>query len=453
MNGLRALRLHSNHYFLLIFLILFFIGCAASSHRQGLMYLNKKEYNEAIAALEEAEQEKPGDYRIKRDLGTAFYKARRFDDALARLKAAKELNSKDSKTVFYTGLTYEAKDMLAEAIDEYKSYLSLGGSRKFRKEIAKRIKQLTREKIAAEISKAFSQEQNLNVTDIPKNTIAVLSFKNLGQSRQYDPLQKGLAHMLVTDLSKVKSLRVVERLKLQKLLEELELGQTGLVDEATAPRVGKLIGAQKLVNGSFTDLADDDFRIDAAVAETATTRVSEVGEVTGKLDKLFQMQKDLAFSIIDDLGIQLSTEEREAIRKIPTESLLAFIAYSKGLDFEDRGMFEEAKQEYGKAVKLDPNFALAKQNREEVEVAESAATEPKAAAAEMETDFESSEFQVGGGGRTSRLLTTSFAAQTGQTPQGDNDTREPLQEDTGTDAPVSSNAKISIRVPLPPNNE
>ncbi len=428
------------YFCLLGFLTLFLLHCATSSHNKGMRHLKNNEFTEAIALLKQAEQEKPDNYQIKRDLGIALYRARRFDEALEKFGAAKDLKPDDSKSAFYTGLTYEAKGMLDEAIGEYKGYTSLKGSRKFRKEISKRIRQLTLEKISSEITEALAQEQNINVGAIPDNTVAVLSFKNLGKSRVYDPLQKGLAQMLITDLAKVKKLKVVERLKLQTLVEEIELGSSGVVDAETAPRVGKLLGARKLVNGAFTDLTEDDFRIDASLTETATTKVLQVDEVTGKLDRLFQMQKELAFSIVDDLGVQLSKEERDAIQKIPTESLLAFIAYSKGLDFEDRGMFDQARVEYQKAVQIDPGFAQAQNSLAGVETSESAASEPKVAASKLEEDLESTDIDVDGG-LESRLNATRLAVETGQTPQGDNDNRTPVVEN-------STNATIQIRIPL-----
>ncbi|MCH6559825.1 tetratricopeptide repeat protein [candidate division KSB1 bacterium] len=437
---MKKLKSKAAYRLLLGLLSLFLMNCAGSSHNKGMRHLKNNEFTEAIALLKQAEKEKPDSYKIKRDLGIAFYRARRFDEALVKLQRARDLKPDDSKTVFYSGLTYEAKGMLNEAIGEYKGYMTLKGSRKFKKEISKRIRQLTLEKISSEITEALAQEQNINVGAIPDNTVAVLSFKNLGNSREYDPLQKGLAQMLITDLAKVKKLKVVERLKLQTLLAEIELGSSGVVDAATAPRVGKLIGAKKLVNGAFTDLAGDDFRIDASLTETATSKVLQVDEVTGKLDKLFQMQKELAFSIIDDLGVQLSKEEREAIQKIPTESLLAFIAYSKGLDFEDRGMFSQARQEYQKAVQIDPNFAQAQENLSGVDTNKSAATEPKVAASKLEEDLESTEVDIDGG-REARLTATGLAAQTGQAPQGDNDNRTPVIEN-------STNARIPIRIPL-----
>ncbi|MCH8873811.1 tetratricopeptide repeat protein, partial [candidate division KSB1 bacterium] len=266
---MKRLKSKTAYLLLLGLLSLFLMNCATSSHNKGMRHLKNNEFTEAIALLEQAEREKPDSYKIKRDLGIAFYRARRFDEALVKLQRARDLKPDDSKTVFYSGLTYEAKGMLTEAISQYKGYMALKGSRKFRKEISKRIRQLTLEKISSEITEALAREQKINVGAIPDNTIAVLSFKNLGESREYDPLQKGLAQMLITDLAKVKKLKVVERLKLQTLLAEIELGSSGVVDAATAPRVGKLIGAKKLVSGAFTDLAGDDFRIDASLTETA----------------------------------------------------------------------------------------------------------------------------------------------------------------------------------------
>lgn len=433
---------------LILLAILMLNGCATTTYRQGVNHLKNDEYQEAINLLNQAEQESPEDYKIKRDLGVAFFKTEQYDQAIAKLNEAKALKANDGKTVFYLGLSYEAKGELAAAINEYKNYRNLSKAGGFKKEISKRIAQLSNEKISQEINQAISQEEALDVEAIPENTVAVLYFKNMSESKDLDPLQKGLAQMLITDLSKANDLTVVERIKLQKLLEELELGSTALVEQSTAPRVGKLIGARKLVNGGFTDLAEENVRIDASLAETATTEISQVDEVTGKLDAIFKLEKNLAFRIIDDLGITLSQEEREAIEKIPTESLLAFMAYSKGLDYEDRGMFDEAKAEYQKAVELDPNFELAKEAVQQVEIAASAASAPPVDFTELEQEFSAQRETPTNPAQISRLIYTSLAAQTGQTPNGDNDTHT-LQESLGTDSAVPPTVKVPIRVALP----
>jgi len=61
--------------------------------------------------------------------------------------------------------------------------------------------------------------------------------------------------------------------ELQSLLEEMSLGQSGILDESSAQQVGKLLGAQALVFGSFIHNFDNKIRIDARMVEVETVLV------------------------------------------------------------------------------------------------------------------------------------------------------------------------------------
>jgi len=76
------------------------------------------------------------------------------------------------------------------------------------------------------------------------HTTAIPYSQNKTERSKLDPLQKGMEMMLTTDLSKVKGLQVLERVKIQTLLEELGLQVPGLVGPHTAPRVGRLSEAR-----------------------------------------------------------------------------------------------------------------------------------------------------------------------------------------------------------------
>ena len=85
-------------------------------------------------------------------------------------------------------------------------------------------------------------------------TVAVLPFTNGAIGASHDelaPLSKGIADLLLTDLAQNTGIRVVERENIQKLLDEQNLARDGRVDEATAARIGKLLGAKHLVTGMF----------------------------------------------------------------------------------------------------------------------------------------------------------------------------------------------------------
>ncbi len=61
-----------------------------------------------------------------------------------------------------------------------------------------------------------------------------------------------LSGMLSNELSSTGDFRVVERRKLQNVLEEQNLSASGRVREGTGPRIGKLTGAQYLITGTVT---------------------------------------------------------------------------------------------------------------------------------------------------------------------------------------------------------
>jgi hypothetical protein len=65
--------------------------------------------------------------------------------------------------------------------------------------------------------------------------------------------------------------------------------------------------------------------------------------------------------VIDTLGITLTRAERDAIEEVPTESFLAFMAFSRGLSYRRRGMPGEALESFREAREHDPGFSAATQ--------------------------------------------------------------------------------------------
>jgi len=159
---------------------------------------------------------------------------------------------------------------------------------------------------------------------------------------------------------------VIERARLQSLMEEMGLGMSGLVGSANAPRVGKLLGASKIVNGGLVQLSNKQIRIDAGFTDVKNIQTAASNSITGSLHDLFKMEKGIAFKVIDDMGIKLSTEERKAIEKVSTTSLVAFMYYCRALDQEDKGLFNDAANSYNSALKKDPNFAPAMRGAQRV---------------------------------------------------------------------------------------
>ena len=218
--------------------------------------------------------------------------------------------------------------------------------------------QLVTQEVKSWAKEALEQEKTLKTISEP-NTVAVLYFYNQTGWSDLDLLQKGLAIMLMTDLSKVKEINVVERVKLQALVDELDLGVSGLVEAETSSRVGRLLGAEYLVGGDIIKGKMDEFQLKSSLLEVPTEELFGEPAATGELlRELFRMEKDLLFEIIEDLEIELSPGEMEALRKPLTTSIKALLYLFEGVEHSDRGEYLKANEFYEKALEEDPGLSL-----------------------------------------------------------------------------------------------
>ena len=425
------------------------IGCAGGPHSQARKMLAQEDYSGAVEALQAALKQAPDDPALLVDLAEARYHQNELDEAEKHLEEARSHDPENGRAALILGLVHERRGDRTAAIAAYRSYAQMGRLSRTRKLIKARLDRLVREQIQEETKKALAREEMLDVERISENTIAVSPFRNAGENRSLDPLQKGLAEMMVTDLTKVPSLQVVERLRMQEMMKEIGLGMTGAVDASTAPRLGNLLGANKVVNGTFADLADEQLRLDISVAGVKTGAV-EASEASGPLAKLFRLQKELTFGIVEEMGIELTDAERDAIQEIPTENMLAFIAYSKGLDLEDQGESEAAAAAFEEAVQLDPQFEAAQESVERTEGAELDAAGVSTVEAEV---FEETAPEEAGAedGTRDRLAATGAYAGAGFIPTGDggeSDVREALEEQEDVDF-GGGGVEMDVVVPLP----
>ena len=341
-------------------LAVIFFACGPSVYEVTSGLLDGGKNDEAIALSRQHLAQTPNDALFLKYLGIGLYNKKYYSDAVPFFEKSLALDPEDDQTVYYLASCYEGVFEFGRAIQYYRRYNELTVFGEYKSIVEARIKILFRQQMQIEAKKALVEESQLDVSAIPVNTIAVLYFENKGSLRSLDPLQKGIAEMMITDFSKVHSVKVVERIRLQKLMEELNFGESGLVDEKSAPRLGKLLGAFRLVKGSFFDLTTEKMRIDAFVAKSRTGELDGVTDVSGTMTDFFRLEKDLVFKILDELKIRLTDDERESILEIPTENFFAFLQYSQGIDYEDKGLYVQAVQSYSGAVQADPKFTQAK---------------------------------------------------------------------------------------------
>jgi curli biogenesis system outer membrane secretion channel CsgG len=195
-------------------------------------------------------------------------------------------------------------------------------------------------------------------------TIAVLYFTNsaLIQHDEYEPLSKGITDMLITEFSTSPAIRVVERDRLQKLIEEQDLSASKRVDDATAVRLGKILGAHHLLMGGFVIDPKQRMRLDVRSVDVETSRVEYVETVSGKAEDVLTLVSDLGKKV--NRGLKLPplplSARTTAGGTSKANQLQAVMLLSRALDREDRGDRPGAVALYRQALEVYPGYERAR---------------------------------------------------------------------------------------------
>jgi TolB-like protein len=226
---------------------------------------------------------------------------------------------------------------------------------------------------------AVSQEKTMSAAP-SGNTVAVLNFKNSSGDAALNPLQKGFAFMLMTDLANVPGIQLVERNRLQALMDELKMGASGIVANDTAPRIGKLVRAAYLVGGELNSLNENELHVGSYLWGVSSDKLLGQPSATGSIESIFDLEKKILFAIIDELKIKLNAEQKKQLSKPLTTNVRALYYLSRGLDSSDRGNYQQAQVFYGKALDADPQIGAASSASKELTDKKLAPAKPKEAA-------------------------------------------------------------------------
>jgi len=322
-------------------------------------------YAEEEAELEAQLAETPSDGTALRDLGAIYVRTGRPTKAYDHLKEAYRRMPTDPKTLFFLGLASEQVGRRNAALQLFQTFDEVPADSRYHTLMQGRYEWLVRQDARQTMQELVAQEKarsTENLTDrIDRQAVALMPLQYNGTDARYQPLGRGLAEMMATDLAQVDRVTVVERVRLQALLDELKLAESEAVDASTAPRVGRLLGAGRLVGGSYVIADGDRVRLTLDLADVLDGSVRPVTSEDGRLDNLFRLQTQIVFDLVDAFGVELTAQERDAIEQVPTRDLQAFLAYSRGLLEEDRGNFQAAREQFQQAAQIDPAFRPAAQ--------------------------------------------------------------------------------------------
>jgi len=335
--------------------ILIISGCSAVKYNE-----DPGKYEKEIDRLSAQLENNPADPMALKDLGIILFKTADYTRALALLQRADQKLNKDAEQILYLGLSYEFNNKIESAVEVYSRYRNISRTSQYRSKIEGRYHWLARQQMRQQMRKLILTEEHLSIQSIPPNTVAVFPFLLLQGKNNYSSIGLGLAEMITTDLSQVRRINMIERNQIQALFEEIAVGQTGIIEERTAPRFGKLLGAEKIIHGSFSIASGERIQLDAAMWDIKKQRFPKYSKTDDDLKNLFALEKEIVFDLINQMGIKLTQAEKDQIQRIPTKNMQAFMAYCQGLELQDSGNFDAANKQFEAALKLDPAFEPAK---------------------------------------------------------------------------------------------
>jgi tetratricopeptide (TPR) repeat protein len=329
----------------------------------------------ALAKLQAELSKNPSSFAAIRAVGFKLFELKRYAEARPLLEQARTMKPKDGMAALYAGMAAEETKDLSAARTAYSKYLEVGTSKKTKDDIRGRIIAISREELKQTAAAAVANEQALRGQQVDGKTVAVLPFRCVCDTA-YKPLERGLAELVVTDLSVSKQLRVLERDRMQAIADEIRLSTAGAVEAGTATRAGKLIQAGTIVNGSVS-IAGATMSLASALVNTNSGQImpNSPSVPDGLLSALFDAEKKFVLGVFGVLDVKLLASEQKLFdRPPPTRNLQAFLAFSRGLLAQDAGRLDEARAFFESARTSDPGFNIAVQRANQTAAAQQQAT-------------------------------------------------------------------------------
>jgi len=186
---------------------------------------------------------------------------------------------------------------------------------------------------------------------IREKSLAVLPFANLSGNPENAYFAAGIQDEIITRLAKIGQLKVVSCLTTQRFKSSPD----------DLPAIAKQLGVANVLQESVQRSADE-VRVNVQLVKAETDTHLWADTFDRKLTDVFQIESDIAKTIVEKLEAKLTGSEEHAISAKPTADLEAHQLYLKGRYLWNRRTGNNLKKALGhfqQAAEKDPNYALA----------------------------------------------------------------------------------------------
>jgi TolB-like protein len=192
---------------------------------------------------------------------------------------------------------------------------------------------------------------------VPEKSIAVLPFENLSAEKENAFFTNGVQDEILTNLAKVSDLKVISHWSVQDY-------KSGVARDLH--QIGEQLGVAYVLEGSVQRVPNR-LRVSAQLIDARTNSQVWADTYDRDVADLFQIQSEIAQTIVAQLRAKLSPQEKANMEERPTSDLVAFDLYLQAkeivdtyLEAQDPGAsLQRAVRLLDEATERDRNFALA----------------------------------------------------------------------------------------------
>lgn len=198
------------------------------------------------------------------------------------------------------------------------------------------------------------------------DTIAVVPFQVVGETKNIDLLRLGFPDGLAHSLKQYKNIVVVSRVRLADVIQELHLMQSGLIHTDDAQKVGQMLPANEIVTGTIYK-SGKTLQVNMQLIDVRTGEI--IIELTekeklNKAEEIFKFQEYVSRQFAQRMQLK-QTLSGYFQKSIP--SMESYNHFIQAISYLYHGNMEAAKQEDAWALKIDPAFEQARSFDEELE--------------------------------------------------------------------------------------
>jgi serine/threonine protein kinase len=183
------------------------------------------------------------------------------------------------------------------------------------------------------------------------DSLAVLPLENLSGDPDQDYFSDGMTEALITELSRIKALKVISRTSVMRFKNTQE----------PLPDIARQLNVAAVVEGSVLK-AGDRVRITAQLIEATSDKHLWAESYERDMREILSLQKEVAKTIADQIKATLAPSEKNELSKLPTINPLAHEFFLKGHYFYDRTSVDDAWKAitfFDQAIQIEPGFAPA----------------------------------------------------------------------------------------------